>query len=1411
MCYNQPNNLKKDEGGKEMGKITGFGILGLFLICGITVSFVPDLRAKMIEEKNENGFKIEVIAEGENQILFVTSSETDDLKKEKEQSKSETDVLKREKEQSNYVRDKIIIKFKDDADVGIVAGKLIERSQDFQTITGNSNLDNLNQKFKVKRMRKIFRQSNADKIPFGYISKTQAGQWRRQAKEQFFEDYEKNKKRFNNRAKRVPKNVKIPYLGHIYRVEFEQKNMDVEAACTRYMDDPNIEYAQPDYINETFMVPDDPYYASTGSWGQLYSDLWGLKTDKLNCEPAWDIAQGSGMIVAVIDSGIDYNHEDIAANLWTNPGEEPDNGLDDDGNGYIDDDKGWDFSYDDNDPIDALSGHGTHCAGTIAAVGNNSIGIIGVAPQAKVMAVKGLDDNGSGYDSQLANSIKYAADNGADVLSNSWGGVGSSPILEDAVNYAHAFGCVIVAAAGNSNADVANYRPAGFTNVITVASSDHNDAKSYFSNWGVKIDVAAPGSGISNPPPNYEPVRNILSLRAEGKAYSELVVGEKYYRQAGTSMACPHVSGLAALVISKNPNLTNEEVRQIIRVSADDLGDTGWDLNFGFGRINAYKALTVNSFCTAKISAPSAYALVSEIVNIKGTASGSSFASFKVECGEGNVPRTWTMLNSGTSVVENNILVPNWDTSFVTDGDYTIKVTVIDTLNNRYEDRILVTVQNTYITSPKERDFLSAQNNSIEIRGTACDSNFINYRVEYFLTNNSGNAIGPVTDEGIILSNEGNLPVVEGLLATFDSSVISTAGIYTLRLTKFGSLTDIYEIHIHLDPLLKNGWPQKIPPYYSGPGVLQFSTHTVADINNDGTDEIIIGYGKQVYIFTDDGQFLPGWPQEVDAAVQDSPVAADLDGDGFMEIVSGKGKYVWNHDGTLVYGWPNLNLAGKPIIEDINGDGQLDIVLVSTYGKINVVDINGNSLIGWPVELGNYYTMTNAAVGDVDNDGEKEIVVVTGPYNASRIHVLNPNGTYEVIGPILQTYWVSLVLGDLDGDADLEIIVSSSNDKIVYVIHHDGSDMAGWPVNPSNLITNTLVEISPPTLGDINADGNPEIIIGAEDDMANSILYALRYDGTLVDETWPKVLSRRNVWINAWGQYYGFGAAAIGDVNDDGCMEIIASDNSPYLNMMPYNASLPVLRASNLGPSPRSTPALADVDGDGEIEIIWVDYNFNVFVWDLPLSFYDQATIEWAQFLHDARHTGLYIKSTLNQPPVADAGIDQTVLVDDLVVFDGSGSIDPDGSIVDYIWDFGDGAIGLGITPAYSYSVADDYTVVLTVTDNNGAVDTDSCIVTVNDNIIIPPAAPSDLSVTAISKSQINLTWQDKSDNEDGFKIERRERKLFEEIAVISADITSFTDGGLKRGKTYIYRVRAFNTAGDSSYSNLDSATTPKK
>jgi len=160
-----------------------------------------------------------------------------------------------------------------------------------------------------------------------------------------------------------------------------------------YMKNPAVRIRGAEQKVKVQMVPTTRIMRSSNSWGQGYADLWGLK--KINAAAAWDISQGEGTIVAVIDTGIDYNHEDIAANVWKNTAEIAGNGIDDDKNGYIDDTKGWDFAYGDNNPIDG-NGHGTHVAGTIAAVGNNAKGIIGVAPKAKVMAVKGLDDTGSG-------------------------------------------------------------------------------------------------------------------------------------------------------------------------------------------------------------------------------------------------------------------------------------------------------------------------------------------------------------------------------------------------------------------------------------------------------------------------------------------------------------------------------------------------------------------------------------------------------------------------------------------------------------------------------------------------------------------------------------------------------------------------------------------------------------------------------------------------------------------------------------------------------------------------------------------------------------------------------------------------------------------------------------------------------
>ena len=1136
----------------------------------------------------------------------------------------------KKKECPSYAPGEIIIKFKEEVYIEEKTGEITASGQRGGHITNRPNTDSLNKKYKVKKMKRVFGESK-EEMSSGILSLSDIHDQQIERKEIALKREKSIKKRFSQRAKRVPKGAKVPYLGNCFKLEFTDKNLDILAVAAEYAKDPNVEYAEPNYIREIQMIPDDTYYSSYGSWGQTHDDLWGLKI--IQTEQAWDIAiaQGGGIVVAVVDTGIDYNHEDIFTNMWVNTGEVPSNGIDDDGNGYVDDIYGYDFSYEDNDPIDG-NGHGTHCAGTIAAIGNNSRGIIGVAPNAEVMAVKGLSDSGSGYSSQLAGSLIYAADNGADVISNSWGGWGSSQLIEDAVNYAHSQGCVVVAAAGNSNADISEYRPAGLTNVITVASSDHNDEQSYFSNWGVKIDVAAPGSGISGAPPSYEPARNILSLRAEGTGDTGLVVGEKYYRQAGTSMACPHVSGFAALLLSGNPTFTNEEVRQAIRVSADDLGDAGWDLNYGFGRINTYKALLIDSVNTAKIYSPSSYAEINGMIDIRGTASGNDFSNYVLEYAQGNNPQTWTTLAMAYTPVVNDVLISDWDTTAIIDGNYTLRLTVTDITGNIFEDRILVTIQNTYLSSPNDTDFISTQNNILEIMGTAAATDLQYYNIEYFRVNDSGNPLESPRNNGITLSNGGNSSVIDGSLATFDTSVITTAGIYTLRLTKVASATMTHEINIYLDPLLKNGWPRQIPPYPVNGFLLGFSTHTVADINNDGKEEIIVGYGKKVYVFTDDGEFLPGWPQDIDYMVQDSPAVGDLDGDGFMEVVSGKGRYVWHHDGTLVNGWPNISLSGEPIIEDINGDGRQDLVLVSAGGTIHVLDINGNPLPGWPVSLGDYwYINHNGAVGDVDMDGEKEIVVIAyGPGVSPHIHIVNPDGTYEAVGPVFDYHGLALVLGDLDGDHDLEIVVvnkwGSIQGKKVYAVHHDGTEVTGWPVIPTNPLGNPLGNLNSPTLGDIDGDGTPEVVVGTGDSYGNSIIYAWRHDGTLLDGSWPRLFGRRPIWINAWGSFYGYGSAAIGDIDDDGNTELFASSNSPYVNILssvggdlsPYE-----LRSSSYGSQEANTPALADIDGDGKFEVVWIDFNFKVFVWDLPDN-YDLAKIEWGQFLHDVRHTGRY-------------------------------------------------------------------------------------------------------------------------------------------------------------------------------------------
>ena len=275
----------------------------------------------------------------------------------------------------------------------------------------------------------------------------------------------------------------------------------VAEAIKKYSDDPNVEYAEPNYIVHALATPNDPSFGELWglhNTGQTVNGTPGTSDADIDAPEAWDITTGStSVIIAVIDSGVAWDHPELAGNIWTNTGEIPGNGIDDDGNGKEDDIRGWDFVDGDNDPMDYF-GHGTHVAGTIAGVGNNSRGITGVMWTARIMPLRFLDATGSGNTADAIAAIDYAVANGARVLNNSWGGYGSSQSLKKAIQRSNSAGTVFVASAGNDglNNDSTPAYPASFpvANIISVAATDQDDNLALFSNYGAaSVDVGAPG------------------------------------------------------------------------------------------------------------------------------------------------------------------------------------------------------------------------------------------------------------------------------------------------------------------------------------------------------------------------------------------------------------------------------------------------------------------------------------------------------------------------------------------------------------------------------------------------------------------------------------------------------------------------------------------------------------------------------------------------------------------------------------------------------------------------------------------------------------------------------------------------------------------------------------------------------
>ena len=347
----------------------------------------------------------------------------------------------------------------------------------------------------------------------------------------------------------------------------------VERAMRALAANPNVSYAEPNYIVHASDYPALPNDTNRGElWGMHnLGQTGGTMNRDINAPEAWAVTTGSSdVVIGVIDSGIDYNHPDLQQNIWVNEAEIPDNGVDDDGNGYIDDVRGWDFANNDNDPMDD-NGHGSHVAGTIGAVGSNGVGVVGVNWNVRLMPLKFLGAGGSGDTANAAAAVLYAASfkrGGANVVrltNNSWGGGRKSSTMQNAIANS---GSLFVAAAGNGGSSQVEY-PAGYnnSNVLSVAATDHNDALATFSNFSSSwVDLAAPGVNIAS---TYKGGYAILS---------------------GTSMASPHVAGVAGLVIAAFPGISTADLKSRIMDNVDPVPALAGKTVTG-GRLNAAKAV----------------------------------------------------------------------------------------------------------------------------------------------------------------------------------------------------------------------------------------------------------------------------------------------------------------------------------------------------------------------------------------------------------------------------------------------------------------------------------------------------------------------------------------------------------------------------------------------------------------------------------------------------------------------------------------------------------------------------------------------------------------------------------------------------------------------------------------------------